>query len=588
MEKTTQDEHSLRDLLFLLRPYRGVMVMAILALISCDILGATMPWVLKIAIDRIFPGADYPLYLILFAVMIIIFAMRNVLRYIYSFLLTYSACRILIDLRQKLFRHLQTLSMRFYDENKTGRLISNVVVDVNSIHSALSAIAQLFDQLLMVVLISALLLVLNWQIGLIVLAVLPIHWMNYNFFRKKMKAKSKEIAESFSQISSNLNETLSGTRVVKSFAKEHSACHHFFQTMRPQLYWTMRLTRDNVGLWSVFDFIAMFTRMIVIGIGIAATAQNRITLGEFVALYTYLSMIESPLNVLSNLSAVFASGEAGASRINKLMSITPEVTDLPGAVPAGRLRGEIEFHDVGFSYDRNREETISHFSLKIAPGQKVALVGASGSGKTTISNLLLRFYDVDSGFIKVDGTDIRKYKVHTFRDNIGVVMQEPFLFSGTIRENIGYAKQHATDAEIENAAKIANVAEFVKDLPDGYDTVIGERGTTLSGGQKQRIAIARAILKDPAMLLLDEATSALDTVSEFLVQEALDNVMQHRTTIIIAHRLSTVQNADLIVVMDKGCVVQTGRHEELLNAPGAYQNLYLNQKKLAQGGSVKL
>ena len=268
---------------------------------------------------------------------------------------------------------------------------------------------------------------------------------------------------------------------------------------------------------------------------------------------------------------------AGAKRIAKLLNVIPEIKEPPKPLKLEKMEGHIVFKNVSFKY--KDAPVIKNFSLEIKPGQKVALVGPSGSGKSTISNLLLRFYDIQEGELTVDGVSIKKYSSASYRDHIGVVLQEPFLFSGSIRDNIAYAKNGATRDEVERAAAMANVDEFVSEMDDGYDTIIGENGTSLSGGQKQRLAIARAILKNPSVLILDEATSALDTVSEFLVQAALDNLMNNKTTIIIAHRLSTIKNADVIVVMDAGEIIQVGAHEELMKTPGVYQELYNAQEK---------
>jgi subfamily B ATP-binding cassette protein MsbA len=264
-----------------------------------------------------------------------------------------------------------------------------------------------------------------------------------------------------------------------------------------------------------------------------------------------------------------------------LLNTIPEIKECEHPVQPEHLEGHIEFQHVQFSYDKESAPVIKDFSLEIKPGEKVALVGSSGSGKSTLSNLLLRFYDVTGGAILVDGYDVRRFGFDAYRSHVGVVLQEPFLFSGTVRDNIAYAKENATMEEIEHAAKMANISEFIRSLPDGYDTVIGENGASLSGGQKQRLAIARAVLKNPSILILDEATSALDTVSEHVVQEALDRLMEGKTTLIIAHRLSTIRNADKIIVLDHGNVVQSGSHDELMAVSGAYRELYQTQKKMA-------
>ena len=568
----------------LLRPYRSMLFGSMISLILFNMVGLSMPWMLKIAIDRILPNADFVLFWVIACVMMLFYLMRSLLRYIACYTLDYLSVRVMIDLRQKVFSHLQSLSLRFYEEYRTGKLISNVISDVAMLQVLLRTLTTLGEQLFLLCLIAGLLLVINWKLGLLVFLTIPLHYLNFYHFRREMKKDSMIIQEKMSEISANLSETLSGVKVVKSFAKEHSECLKFFQNLRPLADMQMRLTVDGVGLWAVFDTLALTTYLAIIGTGIWFIKDNSITIGEFVAFYTYVGMMLTPINALSGMSITFAQGMVGASRIVKLLNTIPEIQEVPNATHVGKLSGKIEFKNVVFSYEQEKGATIDDFSLNIRPGQKIALVGPSGSGKSTISNLLLRFYDVTGGVIKVDDYDIRKLNLNSYRDNIGIVLQEPFLFSGTIRDNIAYAvKREVSDDEIFAAAKMANVEEFVSQLPDGYDTVIGENGASLSGGQKQRLAIARAVLKNPAILILDEATSALDTVSEYLVQDALDKLMRDKTTIIIAHRLSTIKNADVIVVLDKGKIVQQGRHDDLLSQPGTYRELYQTQSKMNRG-----
>lgn len=568
----------------LVRPYRSMLFGSMATLILFNMVGLSMPWMLKLAIDRILPNADFVLYWVVACVMLILYLMRSMLRYIACYLVDYTGVRVMIDLRQKVFSHLQSLSLRFYEEYRTGKLISNVISDVAMLQMLLRTLTTLGEQLFQLCLIACLLLLINWKLGLLVFLTIPIHYLNFHYFRKEMKKDSMVIQEKMSEISANLSETLTGVKVVKSFAKEHSECLKFFQNLRPLADMQMRLTVDSVGLWAVFDTIIVITYLSIIGVGIWFVKDNSITVGEFVAFYTYVGMMLNPINALSGMSITFAQGMVGASRIVKLLNTIPEIREVPNATHVGKLSGKIEFKNVVFSYEQEKGATIDNFSLNIRPGQKVALVGPSGSGKSTISNLLLRFYDISGGSIRVDGYDIRKLNLNSYRDNIGIVLQEPFLFSGTIRDNIAYAvKREVPDDEIFAAAQMANVEEFVSQLPDGYDTVIGENGASLSGGQKQRLAIARAVLKNPSILILDEATSALDTVSEYLVQDALDKLMHGKTTIIIAHRLSTIKNADVIVVLDKGKIVQQGRHDDLMSQPGTYRDLYQTQTRMNRG-----
>jgi len=435
------------------------------------------------------------------------------------------------------------------------------------------------DQFFLLILISVLLLFINWQLGLLVLAVAPLQFINFAYFRKILQGHSKAFQEKMSEISANLAETINGIKVVKSFGQERSECTHFFLCMRPTVDIGVKLNLSGNYCGSVADMLSICTYLMVIGVGIRFVQQQAMTIGEFVAFYSYVGSLLGPISVFANLSTIISQGLAGAERIGRLMRIIPEIQEVPDPVKAGKLQGQIIFEDVSFSY--SDQPVIKDLNLTIEPGRKVALVGPSGCGKTTLGNLILRFYDVTKGRILIDGLDIRKYSKDSYRNNVAVVLQEPFLFSGTIRDNIAYAKKNATNEEVLHAARMANVEEFVNMLPHGYKTIIGENGASLSGGQKQRIAIARAILKNPSILILDEATSALDTVSEYLVQHALDNLMEGRTTIIIAHRLSTIKNADEIVVLRAGKIEQKGTHEQLIAQNGIYQELYNIQQQTA-------
>lgn len=578
------DNQSFEKVWELLAPYRPMLYGSIVSLILFNLTALGLPWMLKIAIDRILPNADELLFWVMACVMLILYLMRALLRYIACYTIDYLGVRMMIDLRQKVFTHLQSLSLRFYEEYRTGKLISNVISDVAMLQVLIRTLTQLGEQIFQLVIIAGLLLVINWQLALLVFLSIPLHYLNFHYFREEMRKDSMVLQEKLSEISANLSETLSGVKVVKSFAKEHSESLRFFQNLRPVADMQMRLTVEGVTLWAIFDTIAAMSYLAIIGAGIWLVKDNAISIGEFVAFYTYVGMMLTPINVLSGMSITFAQGMVGASRIVKLLNTIPEIRESPNAVTVEKLSGKVEFKNVTFSYEPEKGNTIDGFTLTIQPGQKVALVGPSGSGKSTISNLLLRFYDITSGSIRVDGLDIRKLKLNAFRDNIGIVLQEPFLFSGSIRDNIAYAvKREVAEEEIIAAAKMANVEEFVLELPEGYDTVIGENGASLSGGQKQRLAIARAVLKNPSILILDEATSALDTVSEYLVQDALDKLMAGKTTIIIAHRLSTIKNADVIVVLDRGKIVQKGTHDELMAADGIYRELYQTQAKMNKG-----
>lgn len=565
---------NLKKILF---QYRGLIVGATIVQVIFSVMGLVIPWILKIAIDRILPGADYTLFAILAGAVIVLYGMRSVIRYISGFTGTYLSTRVLLDVRNKLFRHLQSLSLRFYEEYRTGKLISNVISDVGLLNQLLGTAISITEQFFAACIIFFLMFILNWKLGLVVLCFLPFHFCNFAYFRKILRRDSMKLQERMSEVSANLSENINGIKVVKSFARERSVNRQFFEIMRPTMDLQINLNINSNICVSICDILTVSTYLMMIFFSIPLVKNGTLTLGEFAAFFSYAGMLLTPINFFAGVTGIIAQGLAGANRVSDLLAVIPEIKEDDNPIDAGHLKGEIIFDNVNFKY--RDTPVIQNFSLHIKPGEKVAFVGPSGCGKSTASNLILRFYDVLDGKLTVDGIEIKRYSLESYRNNIGVVLQEPFLFSGTIYDNIAFAKKDSTREEVERAARLANIEEFILKMPHGYNTVIGENGTSLSGGQKQRIAIARAILKDPAILILDEATSALDTISEHMVQEALDNVMQDRTTIIIAHRLSTIKNADKIVVLRDGRIMQCGTHDELLAVDGIYKELYTTQTR---------
>ncbi len=561
----------------LVRPYQFLVMGAILSLMLFSNLGLAVPWMLKIIIDKVLPSSDFQLLYVLSGVIMIIYLIRSIMLYFANYLIGYSGMRVLLDVRHKVFRHLQTLSLRFYEEYRTGKLISNVITDVSLMQSLIGISMQMADKFFLIVVVLTVLFFMNFKMACLVVVIIPFQVANFYYFKRVIKRDTLSLREKMSEISANLAETLSGVKVIKSFAMERSECRNFFTNLRPTLDMSMKVNMQGVYCAIISDVLSLICILLVMIIGTAMIGDEKLTIGEFVAFYTYVGMLLAPINVLTTMSTAISQGLAGCTRIMKLLNTIPDIEDRSDAVKVEKIKGDIEFRDVTFGYDE--KPVIRDFCLKIKAGQKVALVGPSGCGKSTISNLLLRFYDISEGQIYIDGLEIRKMTQESYRAHVGVVLQDPFLFSGTIRENIAYARKEATNEEIEEAARMANVEEFVSKLDDGLETEIGENGASLSGGQKQRLAIARAILRNPTILILDEATSALDTVSEHLVQEALDNLMKNKTTIIIAHRLSTIRNSDIIVVMENGRIKQKGSHQELLDVDGIYKEMYTAQEK---------
>ena len=562
----------------LLKQYRRMLFLSAVTSIMFSSLALTMPLVLKIVIDRVLPSKDWGLFFLLAVSLIAVYTIRFTMRMITGFLGTYTVTRILLDVRQRIFKHLQSLSLRFYEEYRTGKLISNIISDVSLLQGLITLCIGMVDQIFTMIIITFAVFFINWKLALVAMIALPIHFLNFFIFNRYIRANARLLQEKMSEISANLAETINGIRVVKSFSKERAECRHFFSSMRPTVDLAVKMNQQGNVCHGIYESLTILTYLIIIGCGIVMVGQD-FSVGDFVAFYTYIGIQVGPIAALAAQMNSVSQGLAGAQRIMKILRVIPEIKDAPNAAIAGRFKGHIQFDHVVFKYAD--APVLRDFSLDIQPGEKVALVGPSGCGKSTIGNLLLRFYDVVDGAIRVDGRDIREFTQESYRSNIGVVLQEPFLFSGTIHDNLAYGRPDASMEEIRQAARLANVEEFVEKLPHKYNTVIGENGASLSGGQKQRIAIARAVLKNPAILLLDEATSALDTISEKLVQQALDSLMEGRTTLIIAHRLSTISNADKIVVLKDGRIEQQGTHEELMAAGGTYRTLYETQRKAA-------
>ena len=386
------------------------------------------------------------------------------------------------------------------------------------------------------------------------------------------------LREHMSEVSANLAEVINGIKVVKSFGKERSENRNFMEILKPTFDMSLNLSMRSITLSIVMDQLSIYSSVAVLGLGGYMVSQGTMTVGELVAFYTYMQMFFGPVTAMTGFAPAISEGSVSAERLSKLMAAVPEVKEKDNPIHMARANGHVVFEHVSFQYATGRP-ILTDFSLDVKPGLKVALVGPSGSGKSTVASLLMRFFDVNNGRVLLDNTDIRDLGLDSLRRNVGIVLQESFLFSGTIEENIRYGKQDASFEEVVEAAKMANAYEFIRELPHGFKSEVGENGVSLSGGQKQRLAIARAVLHNPSVLILDEATSALDTVSESVVQQALDKLMEGRTTIIIAHRLSTVRNADTIVVLKDGQIVQQGGHEQLLSQDGIYRTLYAMQLK---------
>lgn len=491
--------------------------------------------------------------------------------------------KISMDLRMKIYEHLQKLSSSFYDNHRTGRIMSRVTSDTGRLRSFIvNGSRRLVINSFTVIGISVILFSMNWKLASAILIPVPLMTVGTYIFGKKIREVYRRARRKWAGVYASLSDTLSGIRVVQAFSQEEREWERFSQENIN--FFDERVTAIKMSrVFSPLMGFATFIGSIIIWIiGGKQVINEALTLGEFTAFTGYMWRFYRPVRELCNVNNMFQSTAASADRVFEILDTEPDVKDSSKAKELNKVDGHIEFQDVSFGYNEN-ELVLKNISFEAKPNQMVGLVGASGAGKTTLVNLIPRFYNPTHGKITLDDVDLQDLKLKSLRENIGMVLQDPFLFYGSVRDNIAYSKPNATEEEIIAAAKAANAHDFIVKMADGYDTEVGERGARTSGGQRQRISIARAILRDPRILILDEATSAVDTETEKLIQEALERLMEGRTTFVIAHRLSTVKEADKLIVLDEGEVVEIGTHDELLEKDGTYAKLVEMQTLLSNG-----
>ncbi|WP_346353583.1 lipid A export permease/ATP-binding protein MsbA [Azotosporobacter soli] len=566
-------------LLAYIRPYYLRLAVAIVCIIMAAGANLYVPWILKDVIDKVLVSKDMSTLNTIAIGIIVVFFFRGIFFYGQTYLMSYIGQKVIIDLREKLYRHLQSLSLSFYEQRQTGELMSYVTNDVAAVQGGIvDNMIELVTEGSILIGSLVFMFYLDWKLSLLTLITLPLIAQAIKVFGGKLRNSSRKVQERAADITSVLQESISAIRVIKSFAREDFAISRFNTENYHNFRANMKNSQIMATLTPVIEFLAAIGVTIIIWYGGKEVIENRLTTGEMIAFLTYVVNLSNPIKRLSRVYGNIQRALAAADRVFSILDTQPEIEDAPDAAVLPDAIGEVAFHDLTFAYQTG-EAAICNLNLAAQAGQMVAIVGPSGAGKTTLVNLIPRFYDPTGGCVKIDGVDIRTVTVASLREQIGIVPQETVLFNGTVYENILYGRLDAQEAEVIAAAKAANAHEFISEMTDGYQTQIGERGSKLSGGQRQRISIARAILKNPRILILDEATSALDTESEKLVQEALDKLMIGRTSFVIAHRLSTVQRADQIVVMEKGRLVEKGTHEELLAAGGLYTNLHQVQFK---------
>lgn len=562
------------------RPHIRLAAAGFLLAVLFTFLNLLPPYLMKILIDDAIMSGNISLLIWLVTTLVAVYLLRALSTSGRSYLLGKLGQKIIVDLRRKLYEHLQVLSLSFYDKNETGRIMSRVMSDTERVQYFLTwGVQQLFMDVMVVAFISVILFTLNWQLALIVLTPTPVLVLGMKLFSRKIHGIYHKAWRKWADLSAILADTVPGVTVVKAFSQEDREISKF-RNKTSELYEVNVKISFLEGLF--FPLVGFIMTLGAVGVwwfGGRQILSGTLTLGVLTAFISYTWQFYEPIGRLSNLTSILLRASTSAERIFEVFDTRPDVRDSSKAIELPELQGRIEFEDVSFAYETG-ETVLKNINLEILPGQRIGLVGPSGAGKTTLAKLILRFYDPKSSKITIDGYDLRDVKQESLRRQIGIVLQEPFLFKGSIAENIAYGQEGASPEKIIEAAKAANIHDFVLSLPEGYDTDVGERGHRLSGGEKQRVSIARALLKDPRILILDEATSSVDTETESLIQEALDRLMKNRTSIIIAHRLSTLKNADKIVVIDHGEIVEEGPHEELMQRGGLYARLCRMQAAL--------
>ena len=505
-----------------------------------------------------------------------VFFTKNIFLYIKNILLRIVELKLVKDIRDRLYQHIQTLSLGYFHKKETGYITSIVMNDVGQFQSAVGVVFQrLFVEPINILTFVTLLFIISWKLAIIAIVILPLAGIAIVTIGRSIRRKSRRTQTKIAEIMQILTETLSSIRIVKAFVNEKEEVKKF--TGESQNYFNLLLQRARLDLISgpVTESFGVIIGVVLLWYGgMEVLSKEGLSAEDFIRFIVILFSILGPIKQMSNVNIKIQMGAASAERIFGLLDTPPEIVEKADAVDLGEFRKSIEFDRVHFEYNDDDERVLDEVSFTINKGEVVAMVGPSGSGKSTIADLIPRFYDVSRGTIRIDGHDIRETTLASIRGNMGIVTQEVVLFNDTIRNNIAYAQQNVSEDAIRQAADAANATVFIEDTPNGFNTLIGERGVNLSGGQKQRLAIARALLKNPPILILDEATSALDTESEKMVQRAIEVLMKDRTALVIAHRLSTVQNADKIIVLEKGEIIEVGSHTDLYNKGGLYRRLY--------------
>jgi len=597
--KAKDTAKTLRRLLTYFRPFVGLLAIVGVLLVLNSLLEILGPYLMQVAVDEFIVPKDMalPAWLAWIApagidrlagltrVMLLLLA-TYLLRWFsmggQSYMMNVVGQKLLLTMRTQIMDRIQTLSLKFFDEHEAGDLMSRLVNDTQVINQMFShGIVRLLSFSLTLVSIFVTMITLKWDFALASFSILPVMIVATQLFAKRARVAFRKTRETIGDVSSELQENISGVREVQAFSRERENVAEFRAINARNRDANVQAQTLTSAFTPALDILSTVALAIVLGYGGWAALRGAATLGLVVAFMNYVQRFYRPIQMISGLWTQLQSALAGAERIFELLDTEPEIVDAPDAEPLPPAEGHIAFDHVSFHY-KPEEPVLRDVNLEAQPGQTIALVGPTGAGKTTVVSLLVRFYDVVEGSIRVDGKDIRKVTHDSLREQMGMVLQDTFLFSGTVMDNIRYGRLDATDEEVIEAARLANADDFIRRLPEGYETETGERGQNLSQGQRQLISIARAILADPRILILDEATSSVDTRTELLIQRALGNLLRGRTSVVIAHRLSTIRNADQVFVIDRGEIVERGTHASLMADRGKYYDLYMSQFRREQ------
>ena len=573
-EKVAPKRGALREFAAFYKPHMGMFLLEMLCALIIALVDITFPVVTRKVLYDYIPNQALRTFILMMLAMLGLFILRTLAQWIVTYLGHLTGVHIEADMRAAIFAHMQKLGFSFYDKNRTGLLMSRVTTDLFDITElAHHGPEDLFISLVTLTGSFIILWRIQKTLALVLMIAVPLIVIFVATRRRNMMKVSREVKRRTAGINAEIESSISGIRVAKAFGNEDEEIDKFSHCTNEYVGAKQGYYRVMAGFFSGTELMMNLMSLSVICVGSYLIMKNKMDIATLVTFNMYVASVQSPIRKLTQFTEQFTQGMAGFQRFRAIMHEDPDIVDAPDAVPLDHVDGDIEFKDVSFAYDEGKGDVLSHINLHIKPGEMLALVGQSGGGKSTLCQLIPRFYEISSGSIALDGTDIRKIKLADLRSNIGIVQQDVFLFAGTILDNIRYGRPSATMEEVVEAAKMAEIHDDIMAMPDGYETIVGERGIMLSGGQKQRVSIARIFLKNPRVLILDEATSALDTATERKIQAAFDRLAKGRTTLVIAHRLSTIKNADEIVVVGEHGILEKGTHAQLVRQGGIYAEL---------------